>query len=134
MTGRGNNKNRIAPCLLLTLITGPINAQDFPAAELDLTVTAALAAAAAQFDRDTGPETETPPGADTNGAFRNRLSAAAATAPRQKVRAKVINWIRGHNDTVGRIADFIAPGSDMAVHLSVDPRDAEVVLEWDLKF
>lgn len=49
-------------------------------------------------------------------------------------RADVIDWINERNSTVGWVSDFALPGSKMPVHLDVDPRDKEVVLEWKIKF
>lgn len=113
------NKNNIASWLLLALTSSPVVAQE----------TAYVAARS-------GSDYQPPQVASSavGRSFRHQLSVAAANAPRLKARAKVIDWIRQRNETVARVADFVAPGSDMAVRLSVDPRDDEVVLEWDFRF
>lgn len=66
--------------------------------------------------------------------FEQRLSAAVSDAPKERIRTKVINWIKQYNETTGRLSDFMLPGSDLPLHLEVDPGDKEIILEWNLQF
>jgi len=66
--------------------------------------------------------------------FKRQLSAAISSAPQERIRAKLINWIKRRDETAGTVSDFLLPGSHLALHLEVDPGDDEVVLEWDLQF
>lgn len=65
---------------------------------------------------------------------RLRLPATASRSPAKRFRARMIDWISRRDETTGILSDFLLPGSDMMVHLDVDPGDEEVVLEWNLQF
>jgi len=66
--------------------------------------------------------------------FHQHLSAVLADAPRERMRSRVINWIKQRDAAAGMVTDILIPGSDLAVYFDIDPGGDEVTLEWDIRF
>ena len=63
----------------------------------------------------------------------DRLAFSISTE-RANFRAGVVHWIYARNNAVGWVSDFALPGSELPLHLDVDPGDREFVLAWKFRF
>lgn len=60
--------------------------------------------------------------------------ASQANSLGDMVRAGVIDWIGARNTLAAQVSDFVIPGSDLPVHLDIDPGDKAVTLKWQINF